>query len=220
MIAVIVDKYRPEDRAEVDALSRRVFGLAWADASARRWEWQYRQNPNAPEPQIWIARDEGRIVGQYATMPVKLRVMGLELDASWGMDVMVAPERQRQGLGEVLFRTWDRHIGASLGLGLSVASHRLFQKLQWPEVGPVPCLVKMLSPRAFARPGWPSLVNALDFARRTAVPPLHARRRAEGRRRAPHHIIRRALHSPVAAGRARNSASPCVVMRGTCNGST
>ena len=25
---------------------------------------------------------------------------------------MVAPERQRQGLGEVLFRTWDRHVGA------------------------------------------------------------------------------------------------------------
>ena len=161
MIAVIVDKYRPEDRAEVDALSRRVFGAAWADASAQRWDWQYRQNPNAREPQIWMARDEGTIVGQYATMPVRLHVAGQEVEASWGMDVMVAPERQRQGLGEVLFRTWDDHTGASLGLGLSTASHRLFQKLKWPEVGPVPCLVKMLSPRAFARPGWPSFVNTL-----------------------------------------------------------
>ena len=51
---------------------------------------------------------------------------------------MVAPERQRQGLGEVLFRTWDRNVGASLGLGLSESSHRLFQKLRWPDVGPVP----------------------------------------------------------------------------------
>jgi GNAT superfamily N-acetyltransferase len=92
---------------------------------------------------------------------VRLHAAGRDIDASWGMDVMVAPERQRQGLGEVLFRTWDEHTGASLGLGLSIASHRLFQKLQWPEVGPVPCLVKMLSPRAFARPGWPSAVNAI-----------------------------------------------------------
>ena len=161
MCAVIVDKYRSEDRAEVDALSRRVFGEEWVQASARRWEWQYRQNPNEPEPQIWIARDEGKIVGQYATMPVRLLVAGKEVDASWGMDVMVAPERQRQGLGEVLFRTWDNHTGASLGLGLSTASHRLFQKLKWPEVGPVPCLVKMLSPKAFARPGWPPFLNAL-----------------------------------------------------------
>ena len=53
---------------------------------------------------------------------------------------MVAPERQRQGLGEVLFRTWDRNVGASLGLGLSESSYRLFQKLRWPErrAGAVP----------------------------------------------------------------------------------
>ena len=71
------------------------------------------------------------------------------------MDVMVAPERQRQGLGEVLFRTWDRNVGASLGLGLSDSSYRLFQKLNWPDVGPVPCLVKPLTRRALRRPNWP-----------------------------------------------------------------
>jgi GNAT superfamily N-acetyltransferase len=158
---VIVDKYRPEDRDEIDALFRRVFGTGPAEASAARWDWQYRQNPNASEPQIWIARDEGRIVGQYATMPVRLRVNGQEIDASWGMDVMVAPERQRQGLGEILFNTWDRHTGASLGMGLSIGSHKLFRKLKWPDVGPVPCLVKPTSARAFKKAGWPAPVNAL-----------------------------------------------------------
>ena len=39
-------------------------------------------------------------------------------------------------------------LGASLGLGLSEGSYKLFQKLQWPDVGPVPCLVKPLSRRA------------------------------------------------------------------------
>ena len=74
------------------------------------------------EPEIWIAREGTAIVGQYATMPVRLSVAGREVRGSWGMDVMVAPERQRQGLGEVLFRTWDRNVGASLGLGLSESS--------------------------------------------------------------------------------------------------
>ena len=158
---MIVDKYRPEDRAEIDALFRRVFGAAQADASRARWEWQYRQNPHAREPQIWIARDEGKVVGQYATMPVRLKVRDQEIDASWGMDVMIAPERQRQGLGEVLFRTWDAHTGASLGMGLSIGSHKLFRKLKWPDVGPVPCLVKPMSPIAFRKAGWPWPVNAL-----------------------------------------------------------
>ena len=154
-----IDRYRPQDKPELEALFRRVFGDARADASARRWHWQYLSNPNAREPQIWVARDGGSVVGQYATMPVQLAVEGTEVDASWGMDVMVAPDRQRQGLGEKLFQTWDRHTGASLGMGLSASSHRLFRKLKWPDVGPVPCLVKPLSPRALQRPRWPRLVN-------------------------------------------------------------
>lgn len=159
-------KYRREDRRAVDALYRRVFGHDAAEASRLRWEWQYTRNPNNPghEPEIWIAREGPAIIGQYATMPVRLAVAGTEVQGSWGMDVMVAPERQRQGLGEVLFRTWDRHVGASLGLGLSDSSYRLFQKLRWPDVGPVPCFVKPLTRRALRRPEWPDAVNRLVSA--------------------------------------------------------
>jgi RimJ/RimL family protein N-acetyltransferase/predicted N-acetyltransferase YhbS len=161
-----IDRYKPEDRRGVEALYRRVFGNDAAEASRLRWEWQYRRNPNNPghEPEIWIAREGPAIVGQYATMPVRLSVRGKEVQASWGMDVMVAPERQRQGLGEVLFRTWDRNVGASLGLGLSDASYRLFQKLRWPDVGPIPCLVKPLTRRALRRPNWPVGINRLVSA--------------------------------------------------------
>jgi hypothetical protein len=156
-----IDRYRAEDRRQVEALYRRVFGPDAAEASRLRWDWQYRRNPNVPPegPEIWIAREGSTVVGQYATMPVRVSIDGRELQGSWGMDVMVAPERQRQGLGDTLFRTWDRNTGASLGLGLSDSSHRLFQKMQWPEVGPVPCFVKPLSRRALRQPTWPVAVN-------------------------------------------------------------
>ena len=161
-----INRYKPDDRRAVEALYRRVFGHDAAEASRHRWDWQYRRNPNNPghEPEIWIAREGPAIVGQYATMPVKLSLKGAEVRGSWGMDVMVAPERQRQGLGEVLFRTWDRNVGASLGLGLSDSSYRLFQKLNWPDVGPVSCLVKPLTRRAFRRPNWPVPINRLVSA--------------------------------------------------------
>jgi GNAT superfamily N-acetyltransferase len=161
-----VDRFRPEDRRAVEALYRRVFGHDAAEASRLRWEWQYRRNPNNPggAPVIWIAREGPTLVGQYATMPVRLSVRGQDVDASWGMDVMVAPERQRQGIGEVLFRTWDRDVGASLGLGLSESSHRLFRKLRWPEPGPIPCLIKPLTRRALKQPQWPEFVNSLVSA--------------------------------------------------------
>ena len=208
-----VDRYRPDDRRAVEALYRRVFGTDAADASRLRWEWQYRRNPNNPggEPEIWIAREGPAIIGQYATMPVRLAVKGREVKGSWGMDVMVAPERQRRGLGEVLFRTWDRNVGASLGLGLSDASYRLFQKLKWPDVGPVPCLSsRCRGARSVIRAGrsrstassrsltWP-IVLIVSRSR-----PL----RAEVRR---HSALRRELHGTVGAARRRNSTSPSAV---------
>ena len=158
-----IDRYRPEDRRQVEALYRRVFGADAADANRLRWDWQYRRNPYARTdgPLIWLAREGNTVIGQYAAMPVRLSVTGKEIDAAWGMDVMVAPERQRQGLGDVLFRTWDRAVGASLGLGLSDSSYRLFQKMRWPDPGPVPCLVKPLSRRALRRPNWPVALNRL-----------------------------------------------------------
>ena len=161
-----IDRYRPDDRRAVDALYRRVFGADAADANRLRWDWQYRRNPNNPSenPEIWLAREGPTVIGQYATMPVRLQVRGQEILASWGMDVMVAPERQRQGLGEVLFRTWDQNVGASLGLGLSESSYRLFKKLRWPNVGPVPCLVKPLTRRALRRTSWPMSLNRLVSA--------------------------------------------------------
>lgn len=177
-----IDRYRPDDRRAVDALYRRVFGHDAAEASRLRWEWQYRRNPNNPggEPEIWIAREGPAIVGQYATMPVQVSIGGSEVRGSWGMDVMVAPERQRQGLGEVLFRTWDRNVGASLGLGLSESSYRLFQKLRWPDVGPLPCFVKPLTRRALRRPNWPVPVNRLVSALMLPAIKLVARTRPLG----------------------------------------
>ena len=174
-----IDKYRSDDRRAVEALYRRVFGHDAAEASRLRWEWQYRRNPNNPErePEIWIAREGPAIIGQYATMPVQVSVGGKQVRGSWGMDVMVAPERQRQGLGEVLFRMWDRNVGASLGLGLSESSYRLFQKLRWPDVGPVPCLVKPLTRRAFRRPNWPQPVNQLVSAVTLPIVKIVARTR-------------------------------------------
>lgn len=161
-----IERFRLEDRKAIDALYRRVFGHDAANSSQFRWNWQYLQNPNNPPegPQIWLAREGPTIIGQYATMPVRLSLEGQDIPGSWGMDVMVAPERQRQGVGEVLFRTWDHNVGASLGLGLSPSSHRLFQKMKWPEVGPVPCFVKPLTRRALRRPSWPMPLNRLVSA--------------------------------------------------------
>lgn len=158
-----IDRFRREDRRAIDALYRRVFGADAADGHHLRWEWEFGRNPNTPPegPLIWVAREGPALVGQCAAIPVRLNVAGHEAIAGWGTDVMVAPERQRQGLGEQLLRTWDRHVGAALGLNPSEASYQLFRKLSWPDLGTVPLLVKPLTRRAVRLPRWPVPVNRL-----------------------------------------------------------
>jgi len=162
----VIEQYQPGDRTAVDALYRRVFGNDAADAHLLRWDWQYRRNPCVPAggPPVWVAREGPAIVGHYGTIPVRLRAHGTEVDASWGADVMVAPERRREGIAEKLFSTWDATVGASLGLGPDEGSSRLFAKLRWPSLGAVPCLVKPLTRRAFRRSNWPMPVNRLVSA--------------------------------------------------------
>jgi len=161
-----ITRYQPDDRRAVDLLYRRVFGHDAANASQLRWHWQYHQNPNNPPegPLIWLAREGPTVVGHYATMPVRLQAGGGERRAAWGMDVMVAPERRRQGIGEALFRTWERQVDAALGLGLSASSRHLLEKLRWPQPEVVPCLVKPLTRRALRQPSWPMPVNRVVSA--------------------------------------------------------
>lgn len=156
-----IDRFRPDDRRGVDTLYRRTHGADAAEANRLRWDWQYRRNPyNAPgQPTIWVAREGPTVVGHYPTLPVTISLKGLEIEAAWGTDAMVAPERERQGLAEALVRTWDRNSGAVLTLGVSSESRQLLDRLHWPEPHIVPCLVKPLTRRAVRLPNLPLLVN-------------------------------------------------------------
>jgi GNAT superfamily N-acetyltransferase len=143
---VTVERYRNEDRDAVHALFRATYGEN-ANANLARWHWQYERNPNLADgvPLIWLLRLDGHVIGQYATMPVRLAVNGREIDAAWGMDVVILPEHQRRGYGRVMFEKWDQNTGAAIGIGLTDASAGLFKKMEWHDMGRVPRLVKPLA---------------------------------------------------------------------------
>jgi hypothetical protein len=129
-----------------------VFGGELTEASRRRWRWQYLANPNAGgAPAIWVAREDGRVLGQYASMPVRLFWGGREVDASWGMDVFVRAEARGTGVGAALFTTWSDNVDVALGLGLTPSSYGLFKKLRYDDVGPVPFFRRPLDARALMR---------------------------------------------------------------------
>jgi hypothetical protein len=161
-----IDTFRPEDRRGVETLYRRTHGADAAQADRLRWDWEHRRNPynRTGQPHIWVAREGPTVVGQYRTLPVRVSLKGLEVDGAWGADALVAPERDRQGLGEALVRAWDRNSGAGLALGLSGDARAMLDRLRWPDSSVVPCVVKPLTRRAVRVPNLPTPVNRLMSA--------------------------------------------------------
>src|SRR5262245_43673962 len=156
-----IDRFRPEDRRGVDTLQRRTLGADAVEATRLRWDWLHGRNPFNPSgrPGIWVAREGPTVVGHCVTQPVRVSLKGLEVDGAWGSDAMVVPERERQGLGEALLRTWDRNSGAALTADLSQETRDLLDRMRWPESSTVPCLVKPLTRRAVRVPSLPTFVN-------------------------------------------------------------
>jgi hypothetical protein len=161
-----IDRYRPEDRRGIETLYRRTQGADAAEAHRLRWDWQHRRNPynSTGQPDIWVAREGPTVVGQYPTLPVRVSLKGLEVEGAWGADALVAPERDRQGLGEALVRAWERHSGAVLALGASPESRAVLDRLHVPESRVLPCVVKPLTRRALRLPHLPTPVNRLISA--------------------------------------------------------
>jgi GNAT superfamily N-acetyltransferase len=152
MGAVAVERRAAADDEELFRLYQDVFGNELTENSRKRWLWQYRENPatSAEGPEIWVARDGEALLGQYASMPVRLWWGGREVRASWGMDVFVRKEARGRGVGAVLFTTWSDNVEVALGLGLTPSSYGLFKKLRYADVGPVPFYRKVLDARAVA----------------------------------------------------------------------
>ncbi len=153
MPPVTVERRRAADAEELFRAYQGSFGEPLTDGSRRRWRWQYLDNPETgPEgPEIWVAREGETLLGQYASMPVRLHWNGELVRASWGMDVFLRPEARGRGLGAHLFTTWSDHVEVALGLGLTPSSYGLFKKLGYEDVGPVPFFEKVIDPVAVAR---------------------------------------------------------------------
>ncbi len=158
-----IDRFKPEDRRGLEALNRRTLGADAAEADRLRWDWHHRRNPfnRSGQPAIWVAREGPTIVGYLPTLPVRLSLKGLEIDAAWSSEPRVAPERERPGHGEALLRAWDRNSGASLVLGPTEETRKTLDRMRFPESRVLPCLVKPLTRRAIRLPHWPTPLNQL-----------------------------------------------------------
>ena len=160
-----LDRYRSDDRRDLEALCRRAAGAEAAERLKLTWDWERRQNPSAREAAPpWVVREGTALVAALASRPVDLTAEGRQVRGLWLADPIVAAERDRQGLDELLVRAAARDCDVVLASRLSDATRHVLDRLRMPVALPLPCLVKPLSRRALRRPDWPQPVNRLVSA--------------------------------------------------------
>ena len=160
-----LDRYRTDDRRALEQLYRRTAGPEAVERLKLTWQWERRQNPGARGAAApWVVREGPTLVGSLNSLPVWITLSGKDVRGAWLTDPVVATERNRQGLNEMLIRAGSRDADVTLASGLSEAMRAVLEKMRVPKTVPLPCLVKPLSRRALRRPGWPQPVNRLVSA--------------------------------------------------------
>lgn len=74
------------------------------------WQWMYRDNPNG-KGIVWLAVHDGKVVGQYAIVPRRMKVGSQSVAGALSLDTMTHPGYRRQGIFETLAKAVYEEAG-------------------------------------------------------------------------------------------------------------
>ncbi|HUV45622.1 MAG TPA: GNAT family N-acetyltransferase [Dehalococcoidia bacterium] len=112
------------------------------------WHWMYKESP-AGNGRIWLAEHEGRIVGQYPLIFLKLKVGNRIIKASQNIDIMIHPDYRYQGMFSKLERQAldeAEKVGVYITIGFpNEAAYPGHMKSGWFDVATMQRLFKPLN---------------------------------------------------------------------------
>ena len=129
-------------RLRADELARLGEFLQRAYPQDDKWtpsylDWYFLGNPytDPGSPPVWVAKSGQEIVGQVATIPVRLKARESITMAAWILEFILLPEFRGQGLGKRLVSEVGRTFPTMITLGINEASTRVFTSLGWKPLG-------------------------------------------------------------------------------------
>jgi len=95
--------YREGDESKIFELWKAVYPAEGYNEEQwmRWWNWMYKNNPGGPT-RIWLAEDNGKLVGQYPLIFMRLKVGNQIIKASQNIDQMTHPDYRYQGIASKL----------------------------------------------------------------------------------------------------------------------
>ncbi|HLP57204.1 MAG TPA: GNAT family N-acetyltransferase [Candidatus Deferrimicrobium sp.] len=90
--------YSKGDEKEILELDARELPSQWNRRTIENWYWKFTERNPAGHALIWVAEHENRLVGHFAAVPYRLKVLDEELTASHTIGALVDKKFQNRGL--------------------------------------------------------------------------------------------------------------------------
>jgi len=163
--------YRNGDEKQILKLRQVVFGdLDPVRLKESTWQWQFQNNPSG-KAICFVAESNGKIVGQYVTIPTRFSIQGKETLLAFSCDTMIHPGHRRQGMFSALARElYDSletypEINLVWGFPNDQSQPGFTGKLGWRMLPTLPLMVMPIRP-------FRMMINALPLFKRLIKSPL------------------------------------------------
>jgi len=146
-MTVLIRRARVKDWEAIRGFIFEAYGKLACYKDYPRWDWQFVANPFrslSEEVSVWIAEDEGRIVGQIAVQPALIQIDGSEYPGGWIVDVMILPAYRGRLLGHKLHAAVASEFPLLVTLTMAPAMRRIALKAGCVTLGPVQQYTKFI----------------------------------------------------------------------------
>jgi hypothetical protein len=149
------------------------------------WNWLFADNP-AGQGIFSLADHDGRIVGQYVVIPIRMLVKGQVITGAQSMDTMTHPDYRRQGMfttlaKEVYGKLRSPEIPVAYGFPNDASHPGFVGKLSWITLTDLPIILRplRLSSLLSSRVKIPLITRVFGFIGQRAFDLIYRSRDAE-----------------------------------------
>jgi GNAT superfamily N-acetyltransferase len=146
---VIIEQLKPSDKDDLLAFLGKAYEENPRQSDETFWNWHFPESPywDSANPPLWIAKVDGQIAGQLASVPVELNVAGEQHRAIWILDLIVSPDFRRRGIAKKLALASMDYCPFVLGVNTPKQhAPAMLVGLGWKIFSKIPRYQKMLFP--------------------------------------------------------------------------
>src|SRR4030095_8909906 len=146
---VIIEQMKLSEKYDVLAFLKTAYPDSPRQSDEKSWDWHFPESPycDSNDLPIWLAKIDGRIAGQLASIPVEFNAFGKKVRAKWILDLIVGEDFRRRGIAKRLSLASMDHSPYTLGVNTPKQhAPKLLVGLGWKIFSKIPRYQRLLFP--------------------------------------------------------------------------